>query len=149
MNYLLDTDSFSYLTKKNSPYRIPLLQKLKEYEPSQIHISEMTQCELYYGLEHLPPENASHKEALSHAIHALLSTLTILPLGRGTPLLYGQIRAGLVARGQDIGVMDTLLAAQAIAYKMTLVTHNLKHYSRIPTLLNREDLKLADWTLIQ
>lgn len=145
MNYLLDTDTLSNIIKKHSPFREKLLEKLSRYKPNQIYISELTQCELYYGIEHIPDQNTQYIRNLSQAVEALLSTLNILSLGRDTPHFYGKIRAGLVKKGQDIGVMDSLIAAQAIAYGMTLVTHNVKHFKRVQALQKIEDLKLMDW----
>ena len=145
MNYLLDTDTVSYIIKKNSPFREPLLHKITAHKPSQIYISELTQCELYYGLEHIAHDQAQYKETLSHAIHALLGTLNILSLGKEAPSIYGKIRAGLISHGQDIGVMDSLIASQAIAHGMTLVTHNLKHFKRIQALPQMEMFKIVDW----
>lgn len=49
--------------------------------------------------------------------------------------LYGEIRAHLLRVGQDIGVMDTLIAAHALAENRILVTNNEAHFSRVPQLL--------------
>ena len=53
---------------------------------------------------------------------------------------YGQIRAALELKGQKIGANDTMIAAIALAHNATLVTNNIKEFSRI------EGLLLEDWT---
>jgi tRNA(fMet)-specific endonuclease VapC len=53
---------------------------------------------------------------------------------------YGEIAARLQQTGQPIGVMDTLIAAHALVTDLILVTHNTRHFERIP------GLKLEDWT---
>ena len=47
---------------------------------------------------------------------------------------FGQLRADLKSRGKVIGDMDTLIAATCITNGLTLITHNKKHFSRIPEL---------------
>jgi tRNA(fMet)-specific endonuclease VapC len=45
----------------------------------------------------------------------------------------------LEKRGQGIGPIDTLIAAQALRLGATIVTHNLREFSRVP------GLKVVDW----
>ena len=40
----------------------------------------------------------------------------------------------LLDTGTPIGVEDTMVAAHALALGLTLVTHNVKHFGRIPRL---------------
>lgn len=49
------------------------------------------------------------------------------------------MRAALEGRGRPIGPMDTLIAAHALSLDATIVTHNLREFSRIP------DLRVEDW----
>ena len=53
---------------------------------------------------------------------------------------YGKIRAHLEAIGRPIGPNDLLIAAHARAAGLTLVTRNLREFSRVP------DLAVEDWT---
>lgn len=55
------------------------------------------------------------------------------------PDRYRAIAAQLQQTGQTIGAMDTLIAAHALAEGLILVTHNTRHFERIP------ELKLDDW----
>ena len=52
---------------------------------------------------------------------------------------YGSIRAELKIRGQIIGSNDMLIAAHALYLGLTLVTNNIREFSRIP------GLKLENW----
>ena len=54
---------------------------------------------------------------------------------------YAQIRARLERAGRPIGPLDTLIAAQAVARKLTLVSNNRKEFGRVPRLAieNRAD----------
>jgi len=52
---------------------------------------------------------------------------------------HGEIAALLQQTGQPIGNMDTQIAAHALALGLPLVTHNTRHFKRVP------GLKLQDW----
>jgi len=49
------------------------------------------------------------------------------------------VRANLEKMGTPIGCIDVLLAGTALANHATLVTHNIKEFSRV------EGLKVVDW----
>ena len=51
----------------------------------------------------------------------------------------GQIRAQLASKGTPIGPYDVLIAGQAKARELTLVTHNTSEFQRVP------GLKVEDW----
>ena len=50
-----------------------------------------------------------------------------------------EIRAMLAAAGTPIGPYDVLIAGQAIARSLTLITHNVREFQCVPAL------KLEDW----
>ena len=52
----------------------------------------------------------------------------------------GVIKAALKRKGRPIGSYDVLLAGQALARNLTLITANVTEFSRV------EGLKLQDWT---
>jgi tRNA(fMet)-specific endonuclease VapC len=51
----------------------------------------------------------------------------------------GQIRALLASKGTPIGPYDVLIAGQAIARNLTLITHNTDEFRRVP------GLRIEDW----
>src|SRR5258708_6628783 len=51
----------------------------------------------------------------------------------------GLIRAQLGSHGIPIGSYDVLIAGQAMARGLTLVTHNIREFSRVP------GLQIEDW----
>ena len=52
---------------------------------------------------------------------------------------YGDIREQLTRRGTPIGSNDLLIAAHARSMEATLVTNNVKEFSRVP------DLQVVNW----
>lgn len=53
----------------------------------------------------------------------------------------GRVRADLRRRGMPIGPYDILIAGQALARDLTLVTANVREFSRV------EGLRVEDWTV--
>jgi tRNA(fMet)-specific endonuclease VapC len=53
---------------------------------------------------------------------------------------YGDIRATLERKGEPIGAMDMLIAAQAVASELILVTNNEKEYKKV------EGLRIENWS---
>lgn len=64
----------------------------------------------------------------------MLTGLRILPFLPRHALLAGDLRALLDATGEPIGLVDTMIAAAALAEDLVLVTGNTRHYRRVPRL---------------
>jgi tRNA(fMet)-specific endonuclease VapC len=64
-----------------------------------------------------------------------LIPLEIVPFDERSTQTYGQVRAGLERKGIVVGSMDMLIASQAIALGLTLVTNNVRELSQIPGLV--------------
>lgn len=68
-----------------------------------------------------------------------LMPLEVVDFDVADALEYGIIRSDLEQKGQIIGSMDMLIAAQAIAKGLTLVTNNLREFQRV------RGLALENW----
>lgn len=68
-----------------------------------------------------------------------LANVTVLNFDETDARESGRILAELTASGKKIGDADTLIAGQAIANQLILVTNNTKHYSRV------KGLQLENW----
>jgi tRNA(fMet)-specific endonuclease VapC len=91
--------------------------------------------ELSYGVE-----KSSHREFNARQVETLLGgTLRVLPFSERDATRAGKIRAVLERQGTPIGPYDTLIAGQALARGLVLVTHNVGEFSRVP------GLKVEDW----
>ncbi len=130
MKYLLDTNTVSAWAKRSSP---AVLRKMLALSPSELGISALVEHELRYGLALHPQWKAGP------AVEALLGTIEIIPFGSEQARCAAEIRADLSRRGQPIGPYDVLIAAAALANKLTLVTHNTREFSRVT------GLELEDW----
>lgn len=140
MKYLLDTDTTSYLIKKNAPQHQKVLQRLISLSPSSVAISTITVCELISGLQQIPHQQLLYKKRLKEAFTQFSTSIHILDFNYTAALIYGDIRSQVKMKGHDIGAMDSLIAAHAISEQRILVTNNTRHFSRI------NDIKLENWT---
>lgn len=71
---------------------------------------------------------------LSAAVEERLASLTTLPFEPPADRCYADIRAELERRGIVIGPNDLFIAAHALALDLTLVTANIREFSRVPGL---------------
>ncbi len=53
----------------------------------------------------------------------------------------GELRAQLAAAGTPIGPYEVMIAGQAVARALALVTHNLREFQRVP------ELRVEDWEI--
>ena len=67
------------------------------------------------------------------------SRFVVLDFDKEDARQSGQIRALLAGKGTPIGPYDVLIAGQAIARNLTLVTHNTDEFRRVP------GLRIEDW----
>lgn len=132
MTYLLDTNICVLLIRQKSPQ---VLEKLTSHLITDIAVSAITVAELQYGVQ-----KSSQPARNQAALDRFLLPLTILPFDMEDAIIYGQIRAGLEAQGLPIGALDTLIAAQAVHYKLILVTNNVREFVRVSSLT------VEDWT---
>ena len=131
MKYLLDTNICIYLIKKN-PQKV--FAKFRQLSVGEVGLSAITYAELEYGVSH------SHDPARNRiALSEFLAPLEILDFQVQVAPLYGTLRASLVRSGKMIGPLDLLIAAHALHLGVTLVTNNVKEFSRVP------DLKIDNW----
>lgn len=127
MRFLLDTNTCIYIIKNKPPQ---VFQKFQTLNISDIGISSITIAELEYGVY-----KSQHREKNKLALTQFLIPLEIVPFDDKSTLLYGQIRAELERKGTVIGAMDMLIASQAMSLGLTLVTNNIKEFSRIAGLV--------------
>ena len=127
ISVMLDTNICVYLLKNNPP---GVRTRFEAYNIGEIGISSVTVAELQYGVV-----KSAAPEKNARVLEAFLLPLEIIPFDLAAAQAYGVIRAHLERRGHPIGSMDMLIAAVAISRQCTLVTHNLREFTRVEGLL--------------
>jgi tRNA(fMet)-specific endonuclease VapC len=130
--YLLDTNFCSALIRETSKKAV---LRLVEHAVTEIALSALTVAELEYGVA------KSRQPKLNRGrLDTFLQPLQVLSFDDAAALAYGKARAKLETRGEMIGPIDMLIAAQALSLDLTVVTNNTAAFRRV------EGLKIEDWT---
>ena len=131
MTYLLDTDTCIYLMNGRSPQ---IDRRLQQCAPYAIVLSSIVVSELRFGAA-----NSAHPDRNHTTLDVFLSAFEVLAYDNRAAGVYGEIRTYLKKNGSPIGSTDTFIAAHALANQLTLVTNNVREFSRIP------QLKIENW----
>ena len=123
MKFLLDTNAVIALLKGHPGF----LGRLRQHLPRDFGIPAIVAHELFYGAYkgQRVAENLARVDALK---------LEVLEFDREDARQAGELRAKLAAAGTPIGPYDALIAGQALARALTLVTHNTREFQRVPGL---------------
>lgn len=132
LKYMLDTNIIIYIIK-NRPEQVKRQFKLHK---DQMCISSVTLGELVFGAEH-----SQQVERNLADIEAMIARLEVLPFDNKAAYHFGQIRAALYSIGRPIGPYDMMIAGQARASGLILVTNNSKEFERVP------GLQLENWSI--
>lgn len=124
---ILDSNTISYYFR-GDPQVVPRLQAVR---PADLGVPAIVEYELRYGLLRLPQEAAAPRLA---ALAQFLRPMQVLPFDAECAAHAARIRATLEAAGKPIGPHDTLIAATALRHQSTLVTRNVREFSRVPGL---------------
>lgn len=129
MRYLLDTNVVIALLNDATS---AVARTARRHRPGNIGISAVIAHELFYGAykSHRAEQNVALVESLR---------LEVLDFDKDDARKAGEIRALLAVMGSPIGPYDVLIAGQALARDMILVTHNTNEFSRVP------GLRIEDW----
>ena len=131
MKFLLDTDICIYALKQ---HRV-VLSHLLSQSRSDVAISVITEAELRTG--------AAKSEAPTKTVRLVenfLRPIDIVEFTSDDALSYASVRAKLERSGTPIGPLDTLIAAQAVARKLVLVSNNEREFGRVA------GLQMENWT---
>lgn len=123
--YLLDTDIVSDIVRHPAGRAVQRLAKAGE---ARVCTSIVVACELRFGAA----KRGSAR--LARQLDRVLGLLEALPLEAPAEHRYAEIRRHLERAGTPIGPNDLLIAAQALALGLTLVTGNAREFLRVPGL---------------
>ena len=129
--YYIDSNTYIYFDKNASQ---KLTSKLLSVDSSNIKIPSMVAAELRLGVE-----KSAKRDFNSERLERFMSLYEIVPFGDEATKCYAQIRAALEKSGNIIGHNDLIIAATVLCNNGTLITRNIKEFSRVT------DLKLENW----
>lgn len=125
MPYLLHTGTCVYALKQNERVIDRLLAAPRE----GVLISVITEAELRTGAA-----KSSAPAKTLQRVENFLWPITLIEFVSADAIAYAGVRAKLERAGTPIGPLDTLIAAQALARKLILVTNNEREFRRVAGL---------------
>jgi tRNA(fMet)-specific endonuclease VapC len=126
----LDTNTLIYYFKGQGR----VAQNLVNVSAQEISIPTIVLFELQVGIA-----KSTSPAKRTQQLQELMSRVNLVLFDREAALAAAKIRAELEQQGTPIGQMDVLIAGTAIALQATLVTHNIKEFSRV------SGLTIVDW----
>ena len=127
--YLLDTDTWiEYFHDRHG-----IKERMASLDFSNVYVSEITIAELYFGALH----SSNVKKHLEET-YILQDTITILPISE-VLMDYARLRQQLTSKGLTVDHFDLLIGATAFHFDLSIVTHNIKHFSKL------DGIRVEDW----
>ena len=123
--FLLDTNIVSHVAR--FPQGLAA-ERIAEVGERHVCTSIVVAAELRYGAAR------RRSERLTRRIEAVLSALHVLAFDEPADRRYAELRTHLERRGTPIGPNDMLIAAQALALDLTVVSANVDEFMRVPRL---------------
>jgi len=125
VRFLLDTDTCINALRHNEI----VLRRMLAQRRADVMVSVITEAELRTGAA-----KSSAPGKTARLVENFLKPLTVLEYTSEDAAAYARIRAKLERAGKPIGPLDTLIAAQAVGRKLTLVSNNQREFGRVPGL---------------
>lgn len=128
MKFLLDANAVIALLNGHQAMN----NRIRVEHPSDIGLPAIVAHELYFG---------AYKSARQERNVSLVDALQfeVLTFDQEDARQAGEIRAEVAKQGRPIGPYDVLIAGQAKARGLTLVTHNVAEFNRVTGLV------IEDW----
>ena len=130
MRFLIDTNIIIY-SLKNAGY---VKDNFLKYKDDEMSLSVISYGELVFGAK----KSGSVEKNLK-TVEYIKSIFTLVDVTSDVMDVFGEIKAKIQKTGRIIDDMDLLIASTAISENMILVTHNTKHFEKIP------NLQIQDW----
>jgi len=122
--YLLDTNVVSEL-RKAKPHGA-VLAWIKDTPEHLLYLSAFTLAEIQSGIEKTREQDESKANEIEQWLNKLEHTFKVLPMDSACFRIW----AKLMHRETDTALEDAMIAATALANKLTVVTRNSKDFYR-------------------
>lgn len=125
MTFLFDTDTLGNVLKPTpSP---TLLARLAALPPDRQFTTAITVGEMVYGAH----KSSRREQLLRQLEERLWPNVRVLAFDRRAAESYGRLRAELERSGTPLSEPDMRIAAIALTHDLTVVTGNVRHFSRV------------------
>ena len=126
MKWMLDTNACIRHLNGRAP---AVTGRLNSLPAADIVVCSIVRAELFFG-----SARSSNPAASRRIEERFLALFRSLPFDDAAAEHYAQVRALLESRGTPIGSNDIMIAVIALNHGLTLVTNNVREFSRVPGL---------------
>ncbi len=130
MSFLLDTNILSAHLRRPAAFA----HRFFQYS-GRLYTSSVALAELFVWAYKRPDP----RKALKNIEELLDEDVTLLNYDLESANEFGRVRIGLRRQGIEVPTTDLMIGSVALFYDLTLVTHNVVDYQRIP------GLRIEDW----
>jgi tRNA(fMet)-specific endonuclease VapC len=130
MSFLLDTNILSAHLRRPAGLAHRFIQHSGRLYTSSVALAEL------FVWAYKKPDPAQFIKQIEELLD---EDVTLLTYDLGSANEFGRVRIGLRRQGIEIPTTDLMIGSVALYYDMTLVTHNVVDYQRIPAL------RVEDW----
>jgi tRNA(fMet)-specific endonuclease VapC len=127
---MLDTNTVSHFLKQHPK----VTKRITSLPMDSLCLSVVSEGELRYGLARKPEAKNLHK-----VVQEFLKRIDVLAWSSDVAQHYGNLRAELEAKDNQLGALDMQIAAHAFSIGATLVTND-QAFKKV------KKLKVEDWT---
>ena len=131
MPYLLDTNAVVGLLRGRNAR---LIRRFPAHPTVDLHLCSVVKAELIRGTLH------SRRPSVERAkVDAFVKPFVSLPFNDDAAEVFARLRFHLESLGAPSGPYDMQIAAIALVHGLTVVTHNIAEFGRVPSLV------VEDW----
>lgn len=132
--YCFDTDVLSAVLRRDPP--LHLIRRLAQVPPDQQFTTAVTLGELLSGAA-----KRGTPELTDRVRQIVRQAASVLPFDASAAEVYGPLRGQLEGEGRRLDEPDLRIASIALSRGLTMVTGNVRHFSRVP------GLEVENWLL--
>lgn len=130
--FCFETDVLSAVLKRDPP--LHLIRRLAQIPAEEQFTTAINLGELLYGAAKRGSERLA-----ARVREIVFQAQTVLPFDERAAEVYGPLRAQLESEGRRLDEPDLRIASIALARDLTLVTGNVRHFTRVP------ELRVENW----
>ena len=132
MSYLIDTCIVSEFVKRKPNNHVR--NWFNQQQETQLFISAISLAEIKKGIYKIKPSQPERALKLQKWLNTLELSFSqrILPINNDILEQWAYLSASMEREGNTLAIMDSLIAATAYHYELTLATRNVNDFNALP-----------------
>jgi predicted nucleic acid-binding protein len=135
MSYLIDTCIISEFVKRKPNNHVR--NWFNQQQEAHLFLSAISVAEIKKGIYKIKPSQPERALKLQNWLYTLELSFSqrILPINGDVLEQWAQLSASMERQGHTLSVMDSLIAATAHHYDLTIATRNVDDFNLLPLIV--------------